>query len=59
MAVLTWGSLRGGISVALALSLPHGAQPDMVVPLTYLMVAFSIQVLGLSIGAVIRRAIPR
>jgi CPA1 family monovalent cation:H+ antiporter len=55
--VLTWGGLRGGISVALALSLPAGPARDTVVALTYGVVVFSILVQGLSIGAVTRRAV--
>ncbi len=55
--VLTWGGLRGGISVALALSLPAGAGRDTVVALTYCVVVFSILVQGLSIGEVARRAV--
>jgi CPA1 family monovalent cation:H+ antiporter len=54
--VLTWGGLRGGISVALALSLPAGPARDTVVALTYGVVVFSILVQGLSIGSVTRRA---
>ena len=50
--VLTWGGLRGGISVALALSLPAGQPRDLLVALTYAVVAFSILAQGLSIGAV-------
>lgn len=56
--VLTWGGLRGGISVALALSLPDGPARNTVVALTYGVVVFSILVQGLSIGKVIRRSIP-
>lgn len=55
--VLTWGGLRGGISVALALSLPAGAERDTVVALTYCVVTFSILVQGLSIGKLTRKAI--
>lgn len=44
--VLTWGGLRGGISVALALSLPASAQRDTVVAITYGVVVFSILVQG-------------
>ncbi len=56
--VLTWGGLRGGISVALALSLPEGAARDTVVGLTYGVVVFSILVQGLSIGKVTRTSVP-
>jgi len=55
--VLTWGGLRGGISVALALSLPAGPQRDIIVALTYMVVVFSILVQGLSIGRVVRGSI--
>ena len=52
--VVTWGGLRGGISVALALSLPLGEYRDTVIALTYCVVVFSILVQGLSIGRVVR-----
>ena len=53
--VLVWGGLRGGISVALALSLPYGPARDVILTLTYCVVAFSILVQGLSIGTLVRR----
>ena len=56
--VMTWGGLRGGISVALALSLPSGAARDIVVSLTYLVVVFSILIQGMSIGKLVKRVIP-
>ncbi len=55
-AVLTWGGLRGGISVALALSIPPSELRDTVLTLTYCVVVFSILVQGLSIGKVVRKA---
>jgi CPA1 family monovalent cation:H+ antiporter len=57
--VLSWGGLRGGISVALALSLPTGHDRATVLALTYGVVVFSILFQGMSIGAVTRRALPR
>ena len=48
--LLTWGGLRGGISVALALSLPRGEFRDVIVSITYIIVVFSILVQGLTIG---------
>ncbi len=56
--MLTWGGLRGGISVALVLSLPSGDKRNTVLALTYCVVVFSILVQGLTIGHVVR-ASPR
>ncbi len=53
--VLTWGGLRGGISVALALSLPPGRERDVLVVVTYVVVAFSVIAQGLSFGPLLRR----
>jgi CPA1 family monovalent cation:H+ antiporter len=55
--VLTWAGVRGGISVALALSLPVGPERDAVLALTYCVVVFSILVQGLTIGRVTRKTI--
>ncbi len=53
--ILTWGALRGGISVALALSVPKEMHGDMFVSVTYTVVIFSIMVQGLTIGKYARR----
>jgi CPA1 family monovalent cation:H+ antiporter len=50
VTILTWGGLRGGISIALALSLPAGEIRATLVAVTYIVVVFSILVQGLSIG---------
>jgi CPA1 family monovalent cation:H+ antiporter len=65
--ILTWGGLRGGISVALALSIPMTLQAvdqtqvfparNLILVMTYVVVVFSIVVQGLSIGAYIRRSL--
>lgn len=51
--VMTWGGLRGGISVALALSIPIGAEREVMLAITYAVVIFSIVVQGLTISRVI------
>jgi CPA1 family monovalent cation:H+ antiporter len=47
--ILTWGGLRGGISVALALSIPNGPEREALLTVTYIIVIFSILVQGLTI----------
>ena len=53
--ILTWGGLRGGISVALALSLPSGTHRDAIITVTYVVVLFSILVQGLTLSRLLRR----
>ncbi|CAN5306056.1 sodium:proton antiporter [soil metagenome] len=50
LTIMTWGGLRGGISIALALSLPEGEFKNLFVTITYVVVLFSILVQGLSLG---------
>lgn len=52
--ILTWGGVRGGISVALALSLPEVEHKATILTATYIVVVFSIIVQGLSIARVVR-----
>ena len=53
--ILTWGALRGALSVALALAVPHYMYGDMFVSITYIIVLFSIVVQGLTIGKFAKR----
>jgi CPA1 family monovalent cation:H+ antiporter len=55
--VLTWGGLRGGISVALALSLPASPERELILMMTYVVVVFSILVQGLTIGKLVQRGL--
>ena len=57
IAILTWGGLRGGISVALALSLPRHMHREEFLSMTYIVVIFSILVQGLTIGKVARKLV--
>lgn len=54
--ILTWGGLRGGISVALALSLPSGVERDLILTMTYVVVVFSILGQGLTVERLIRKS---
>lgn len=57
LIVLVWGGLRGGVSIALVLSMDAGAYKDILLEITYFVVVFSIIVQGLSIGRVARRVL--
>lgn len=54
--MLVWGGLRGGVSIALALSIAPGEYKDAIVSIAYIVVVFSIIVQGLTIGKVANRA---
>lgn len=55
LRIMTWGGLRGGISVALALSLPMSMPRDLLVGITYVVVVCSIIGQGLTIGPLVKR----
>lgn len=56
--IMTWGGLRGGISVALALSLPAVTERSTLVTITYIIVVFSIVVQGMTLGRLVKRIYP-
>ena len=56
--ILTWGGLRGGISIALALSLPPGPERGILLTATYVIVIFSVAVQGTTLKGLIRRHLP-
>lgn len=53
--IMTWGGLKGGISVALALSLPEGEWKPLILTVTYVIVIFSIIIQGLTIAPLAKR----
>ena len=57
LPILTWSGLRGGISIALALSLPVGPHRSTLVTMTYVVVCFSILVQGLTVQRVVQRVL--
>lgn len=54
VAILSWGGLHGGLSLALALTIPAAASPTWLLPSTYLVVAFSVLIQGTSMPALLR-----
>jgi CPA1 family monovalent cation:H+ antiporter len=57
--LLTWGGLRGGICIAMALSLPHSQARDVILVATYVVVMFSVIAQGATMERLIRRLAPR
>lgn len=57
VAALTWGGLRGGISIALALWLPDVAERPALLAATYAVVVFTIVVQGLTLRALVARMV--
>jgi len=56
--VLVWGGVRGGISIALALSIPYGDERPIILTATYAVVLFTVIVQGLTMKSVIRLTVP-
>jgi CPA1 family monovalent cation:H+ antiporter len=55
--LLTWGGLRGGLSIAMAVSLPAGPEKDLIIPVTYIVVLFSILVQGLTFRKLVQSVV--
>ncbi len=56
--IMTWGGLRGGISIALALGLTEALNRDLFLVITYVVVVFSIIVQGLTVGRLVKKVAP-
>ena len=57
--ILVWGGLRGGVSIALALSIEEGPNKQIILAITYFVVVFSIIVQGLTIGKLAGKLLPK
>lgn len=55
--LMTWGGLRGALAIAMALAIPAGTHRDLIVPVTYVVVVFSVLVQGLTIGPLLQRSL--
>ncbi|MEI6021060.1 MAG: sodium:proton antiporter, partial [Bacteroidota bacterium] len=53
--IMTWGGLRGGLSIALTLSLPESAFKEIIVSITFIIVVFSVLVQGLTTEKLVKR----
>lgn len=56
--ILVWGGLRGGVSIALALSIDDGPYQQLIISATYFVVVFSIVVQGMTIGKLANKVLP-
>jgi len=58
ITLLTWGGLRGALSIALAFLLPPAHERELILTTTYVVVIFSILVQGLTFGLLLKRIVP-
>jgi CPA1 family monovalent cation:H+ antiporter len=58
VTLLTWGGLRGAISIALPFLLPAGQDRELILTTTYIVVIFSILVQGQTFGPLLRKVVP-
>ncbi len=54
---MVWGGIRGGVSIALVMSMPTNEYKDVLLEITYLVVLFSIIVQGLTVGKVANKVL--
>jgi CPA1 family monovalent cation:H+ antiporter len=59
VGLLTWGGLRGGLSIAMALSIPNSPEKSIVLPITYIVVLFSILIQGLTFKPTLKYLVKR
>lgn len=59
LTMLVWGGLRGGVSIALVISIPNGGYKELLLEMTYFVVVFSIFVQGLTVGKVSKRVLKK
>lgn len=59
LMVLVWGGIRGGVSIALVLSMPEGEYKNLLLEVTYIVVLFSIVVQGLTVGKLAKRVLEK
>ncbi len=57
LMVMVWGGIRGGVSIALVLSLPNGEFKDILLEMTYIVVLFSILAQGLTVGKLAKKVL--
>nr|WP_288834138.1 sodium:proton antiporter [uncultured Flavobacterium sp.] len=59
LMVLVWGGIRGGVSIALVLSMPDGEYKNLLLEVTYIVVLFSILVQGLTVGKLAKKVLEK